>query len=188
MKPPREPARHAKSPKAVRISTVGMASENALHRFPATAYRRMRRFSSPGLRHFPYRPAGGRPKLDSSRKQTRPAGRAKVKRVLNEKVLQRENFAHEGTGGRSQENTSLGFRPAFYDFATQKIYPSRFADGRLAPFHMLDGLPDEVVVDRAPNGRVVSAKATLISGFVRDGFFYTRTAAARAAREWAASE
>ncbi|HST01720.1 MAG TPA: hypothetical protein VLJ84_08675 [Usitatibacter sp.] len=111
-----------------------------------------------------------------------------MKRVLNEKVLQRENVAHEGTGGRSQENASLGFRPAFYDFATQKIYPSRFADGRLAPFHMLDGLPDEVVTDRAPNGRVVSAKATLISGFVRDGFFYTRTAAARAAREWAASE
>jgi hypothetical protein len=44
------------------------------------------------------------------------------------------------------------------------------------------------VVDRAPNGRVVSAKATLISGFVRDGYFYTRTAAARAAREWAISE
>jgi len=111
-----------------------------------------------------------------------------VKRVLNEKVLQRENVAHEGTGGRSQENASLRFRPAFYDFAIQKIYPSRFADGRLAPFHMLDGLPDEVVVDRAPNGRVVSAKATLISGFVRDGFFYTRSAAARAAREWATAE
>jgi hypothetical protein len=111
-----------------------------------------------------------------------------VKRVLNQKVLKRENLVHAGTGGRSQANSSLGFRPAFYDFATQKIYPSRFADGRLAPFHLLDGLPDEAVADRAPNGRVISGKATLISGFVREGFFYTRTAAARAVREWVTAE
>jgi len=43
------------------------------------------------------------------------------------------------------------------------------------------------VVERSPAGRVVSAKATLISGFVRDGFFYTRSAAARAARQWGSS-
>ena len=112
----------------------------------------------------------------------------KVKRLLTETELKRENNVHVGTGGRSQENSGLGFRPAFFDFATQKIYPSRFADGRLAPFHLLDGLPEEVVIDRTPNGRVVAAKATLISGFVRDGFFYTRTAAARAAQEWASTE
>ena len=111
-----------------------------------------------------------------------------MKRVLNEQKLKRENVVHMGTGGRSEENAGLGFRPAFFDFATQRIYPSRFADGRLAPFHLLDGLPEEVVVDRAADGRVISTKATLISGFVRDGFFYTRTAAARAAREWACFE
>jgi len=111
-----------------------------------------------------------------------------VKRVLSQNELKRENTVHLGTGGRSQENSGLRFRPAFFDFATQKIYPSRFADGRLAPFHLLDGLPEEVVIDRAPNGRIVAAKATLISGFVRDGFFYTRTAAARAAQEWAGAE
>jgi hypothetical protein len=109
-----------------------------------------------------------------------------VKRLMNPELLRRENTFHIGTGGRSQENTSLGFRPAFLDFATQTIYPSRFADGRLAPFHLLDGLPDEVVVDRLACGRVTAAKATLISGFVRNGFFYTRTAAARAAAEWRA--
>ena len=109
-----------------------------------------------------------------------------MKRMVNTETLQRENVVHTGTGGRSEENAGLGFKPAFLDFATQTIYPSRFADGRLAPFHLLDGLPEEVVIDRAPNGRVVAAKATLISGFVRNGFFYTRTAAARAAAEWAA--
>jgi hypothetical protein len=101
-------------------------------------------------------------------------------------MLRRENVVHTGTGGRSEDNAGLGFKPAFLDFATQTIYPSRFADGRLAPFHLLDGLPEEVVIDRARNGRVVAAKATLISGFVRNGFFYTRTAAARAAAEWTA--
>jgi hypothetical protein len=112
-------------------------------------------------------------------------GRA-VKRVMNQEVLRRENTMHIGTGGRSQENASLGFRPAFLDFETQTVYPSRFADGRLAPFHLLEGLPDEVVADRLPCGRVTAAKATLISGFVRNGFFYTRTAAAKAAAEWRA--
>jgi hypothetical protein len=111
-----------------------------------------------------------------------------VKPLMSEKQLQHENVVHTGTGGRSQDNSGLGFKPAFLDFATQRIYPSRFADGRLAPFHLLDGLPDEVVVDRSLSGRVVTAKATLISGFVRNGFFYTRAAAAKASKEWATSE
>ena len=109
-----------------------------------------------------------------------------MKHVMTEKQLQHENAAFMGSGGRSQENRHLGFKPAFFDFATQKLYPSRFADGRPAPFHMLDGLPDEVIVDRAPSGRALAAKATVISGFERNGFFYTREAAARAAQEWAA--
>jgi len=111
-----------------------------------------------------------------------------VKPVMTEKQLQQENVVHTGTGGRSQENSGLGFKPAFLDFQTQRMYPSRFADGRPAPFHLLDGLPDEVVVDRSASGRVVAAKATLISGFERNGFFYTRAAAARAAKEWATAE
>jgi hypothetical protein len=111
-----------------------------------------------------------------------------MKRVMNETVLRKENATHAGTGGRSEENRNLGFRPAFFDFATQTTYLSRFANGRPAPFHILDGLPEEVVVDRSANGRVISAKATLISGFERNGFFYTRTAAARAAAEWTCHE
>ena len=56
----------------------------------------------------------------------------------------------------------LGFRPAFLDFATMSIYPCEFA------------------------GRVTTARATLIAGFERKGFFYTRTAALRAVGEWSA--
>lgn len=107
-----------------------------------------------------------------------------MKPLMSEERLHHENLQHVGTGGRSAENRDLGFRPAFLDFETQTIYLSRFANGRPAPFHLLDGLPEEIVVDRAPSGRVLAAKATVIAGFVRNGYFYTRTAAARAAAEW----
>ena len=83
----------------------------------------------------------------------------------------------------SQAN-ALGFRPAFFDFATCSVYPSRYRDGRPAPFHLLDGLPEEAVLVRSGCGRVVATKSTLIAGFERNGFFYTRAAAARAVAEW----
>jgi hypothetical protein len=104
-----------------------------------------------------------------------------MNRFMNEGRLHQENAVPAGTSGG---NAGLGFRPAFLDSATFIVYPSRFASGRPASFHLLDGLPDEVVADRSPSGRVVRAKATLISGFERGGFFYTRQAAARACAEW----
>jgi hypothetical protein len=107
-----------------------------------------------------------------------------MRNPVSEKRLRDENEVHGGSGGCSQGNRHHGFRPAFLDFATQRVYDSCFADGRPAPFHLLDGLPDEVVLERSVMGRVLSAKSTLISGFVRHGFFYTRTAAARAIAEW----
>ena len=107
-----------------------------------------------------------------------------MKNLLNVKSLHRDNQQHRGTGGVSQGNASMGFRPAFFDYATHTIYPSRFRDGRLAPFHLLEGLPDAAVAIRSPDGRVIAAKATLVAGFERKGFFYTRSAAAKAVREW----
>jgi hypothetical protein len=107
-----------------------------------------------------------------------------MKRLMNGALLRQENATHAGTAGRSQGNSGLGFHPAFFDTSTCTTYLSRFADGRPAPFHMLDGLPDELVVARSASGRVVAAKGTLMSGFERNGFFYTRAAAARAAAEW----
>lgn len=107
-----------------------------------------------------------------------------MKKLMSKATLQAENRAHKGTGGRSQENAGLGFQPAFFDYTTCTIHLSRFANGHPAPFHVLDGLPDEAVRMRAPDGRVIAGKSTLISGFERGGFFYTRTAAARLLREW----
>jgi hypothetical protein len=82
--------------------------------------------------------------------------------------LKLQNLLHRGTGGRSEENRDLGFRPAFLDFATQRIYPSCFRNGLPAAIHVLDGVPKDVAM-----------KPTLIAGFVRNGYFYTRRAAAK---------
>lgn len=95
-----------------------------------------------------------------------------------ERTLALENAVFRGTGGRSQENRGLGFRPAFMDEETLAVYPACFADGRPAPFHLLDGLPAEVVLSRRPDGRVASVKPSIVSGFTLDGEFYTREAAA----------
>ncbi len=79
---------------------------------------------------------------------------------------------------------TLGFLPAFLDFQSQRIYPSRFVDGRIGEVHAIDGLPDELVADRSLSGRVIRLKSTVIAGYVRRGFFYTCAAATRAAAEW----
>jgi hypothetical protein len=97
---------------------------------------------------------------------------------MSEKRLHEDNVREAGSGGRSQDNRGLGLRPAFLDFSTQAIYPSRFSDGRPAPIHSLDGLPDELVVESSAQGRVLSAKPTVIAGFERNGLFYTRSATA----------
>jgi hypothetical protein len=97
---------------------------------------------------------------------------------LSHTALRRENETFRDTGGRSEENRSFGFLPAFANSETQTVYPSRFANGAPAPFHLLDGLPAEVVVLRHASGRVARVKNSIISGFVLAGVFYTRTEAA----------
>jgi hypothetical protein len=101
-----------------------------------------------------------------------------VERALTGQRLEHENLRHRGTAGVSAENRSLGFQPAFADRETRAIYLSRFADGRPAPCHVLDGLPRELVLSRRACGRVAAVKPSLVSGFVRDGRFYTREEAA----------
>jgi hypothetical protein len=59
-----------------------------------------------------------------------------------------------------QAIAELGFRPAILDYATMTLYGS--FDGLACP-----------------------PRLTLVAGFERGGYFYTRAAAERAAREWA---
>ncbi len=101
------------------------------------------------------------------------------RRALTPTSLQRENQQFKGTGGISERNSEAGFLPAFQDSATECVYPSCFANGALSPIHTLDGLPNEVVLERDSCGHVVAVKPTVIAGFIRDGRFFTREQAAR---------
>ena len=85
---------------------------------------------------------------------------------------------YRGTGGVSENDRSLSFQPAFIDRETCTVYLSRFPDGRLAPCHLLDGLPVELVLARNEHGRVTRVKASVASGFVHGEHFYTRDEAA----------
>lgn len=89
-----------------------------------------------------------------------------------------ETANYRGTGGVSENNRGLGFQPAFFDRETGTVHLSRFPDGRLAPCHLLDGLPAKVVLARNEQGRVMRVKASLVSGFVHGERFYTRDEAA----------
>ena len=93
--------------------------------------------------------------------------------------LRLENQTYEDTGGISQNNRDSGFKPAYRNIRTGQTVISCFANGEPAPVHVLDGIPDEWVVARDPGGGVSRVLATVVSGFIHNGRFYTREAAAR---------
>ena len=93
-------------------------------------------------------------------------------------VAEKKSGSRPRFGARSRENRRFGFRPAFFDAATGTVYDSRFADGRLAPVHVLDGLPDEVVAERDSGGEGIAARESVVAGFIRHGCFYSREEAA----------
>jgi hypothetical protein len=103
--------------------------------------------------------------------------------TLSARYLQMETAAHRGTGGVSAENRGFGFQPAFLDTATGAVLLATFADGRPAPFHILDGMPEELVVARDRRGCVSQVVGSVIAGFLLGGEFYTREQAAAAVAE-----
>ncbi|MFO1425084.1 MAG: hypothetical protein U1F70_15810 [Candidatus Competibacteraceae bacterium] len=99
--------------------------------------------------------------------------------MLTPEMLEADNQLFAGTGGVSAENRCCGFTPGFLDRETGAIYCSCWADGRPAPFHALDGLPDHLVQGRDHGGHITAIKASVIAGFIYQGCFYTREQAAR---------
>ena len=98
--------------------------------------------------------------------------------ALTTQMLRSENQLFAGTGGISPNNRPQGFQPGFRDAESGQIAISSFADGSPAPIHVLDGIPAHWVTTRHPGGRVLSVKASVESGFIRGGRFYTRAEAA----------
>jgi hypothetical protein len=100
-------------------------------------------------------------------------------RGLSDKELHKQNRTYSGSGGVSQYNRRAGFMPAYKNMRTGVAVVSRFADGSPAPVHVLEGLPDDWVASRDGRGNVRRVFSSVIAGFVRDGTFFTREAAAR---------
>ena len=99
---------------------------------------------------------------------------------LSYEILCQQNVTFRNTGGVSQENRGAGFHPAFYDTLNRTADIARLRDGTPAPCHILDGVPDDWVMQRGPFGRVIAVKPSIVSGFIRNGRFYTREQAVRA--------
>lgn len=95
--------------------------------------------------------------------------------------LEAENRRFQGTGGVSEGNSEHGFTPAFHNRQSGQSVVSRYADGTEAPVHVLDGLPAEWIAEYDETGRALTAREGIIAGFLRNGLFYTREEAARAA-------
>ena len=94
--------------------------------------------------------------------------------------LQMQNARFAGSGGISVNNRAAGFVPAYLNTATGEALASRFGDGRPAPVHVLDGLPESWVAGRDGDGCVARTSEGVIAGFLRNGRFFTREAAAQA--------
>lgn len=97
-----------------------------------------------------------------------------MKQVLSYQELDRQNTKFKNTGGVSEENRGDDFHPAFYDTLLERAELARFSDGTPAPMHILDGLPNDWVIERNSSGKVVAVKSSIIAGFIRNGVFYTR--------------
>lgn len=116
--------------------------------------------------------------VPSHRSDGKPIG---IQPLLTNATLKRQNRIFRKTGGVSAGNRCCGFAPAFLDRETGAVYLARFADGRPAPMHLLDGLPPELVVKRSISGGVAAVKESVVAGFVRSDRFYTREQAAAVA-------
>lgn len=93
---------------------------------------------------------------------------------INTDGLVAENLKYKDSAGISENNGSFGFTPAYLDRRTGQIELSRYANGSLAPIHILEGLPDNWVSQRDVSGRITAIKSTIVSGFLREGQFFTR--------------
>ena len=100
--------------------------------------------------------------------------------------LWRENKFFQGTGGVSRGNRRFRFEPAFRDLETGVVYPSCHGDGSPAACHLLDGLPPNLAVAHDERGRITAVKSSVVSGFIREGRFYTREEAAQAVADQSA--
>ena len=79
--------------------------------------------------------------------------------------------------GQSDDQYVSVFIPAYYDTKTDTVYLSRYKNGSVAPVHVLDSIPDELMRQDAHSGEL---SRQVIVGFVFNDKFYTRAQALEA--------
>lgn len=89
--------------------------------------------------------------------------------------LDSENIQYANSGGVSQNNAAENFVPAFKNANTGEIALSKYFNGKPAPLHLIDGLPDSWLIK---DGKQKDLQEFIISGFVRFGRFFDRQEAA----------
>lgn len=102
------------------------------------------------------------------------------RQVLTSRGLRQQKRAYEGLGSGSRD---AGFVPAFLVQATGLTHLSRFGDGKPAPMHVLDGLPEPLVVRRSRGGKVTAVHGSIVAGFLKEGEFFTRAQVAEEVRD-----
>lgn len=99
---------------------------------------------------------------------------------MNNQTLRHENLAFAGTNGISQNSSRSGFKPAFLNCNSGRVEISRMESGMPAPFHLIDWLPEEWAASTRKDGTIKSLIPGIVSGFSRNGKFYTREQTASA--------
>ncbi|MDH3638801.1 MAG: hypothetical protein OES09_10125 [Gammaproteobacteria bacterium] len=89
-------------------------------------------------------------------------------------ALTEENRRFARGRGVSANCASMRFLPAFHDTISGETHLSLLPNGSVSPVHLLDGLPEHWILERDHRHRVTAVKSSIISGFVRNGHFYTR--------------
>ncbi len=88
----------------------------------------------------------------------------------------------ERTNAHSNSDSGVStFIPAYYDTQTDTVYLSRYKNGSVAPVHVLDSIPKELLSDMNKsdtNNGELSQK--VIVGFIFNNKFYTRAQALEA--------
>ncbi len=93
---------------------------------------------------------------------------------MDKQELLKQNQRFCGTDGVSSNNQNEGFQPAFLDKDTGRIELARFPDGKVAPMHLISGLPMTWVLEFDVAGLPQKLKHSVVAGFSRKGEFYTR--------------
>ena len=102
-----------------------------------------------------------------------------MKQSFTRDQLQHQAAVYLGTGGVSAENRQFGFKPAFLNRESGECALSCDACGAPAAIHQFDGVPESWVALRDASGRPVALKSSVVSGFMRNGQFFTRDLAAQ---------